>query len=270
MKQGYSKVIFVMAAMAIAMPAAAAAQDPQLQETSGFDDPVPEPPAETPPDCLPETTESAAEPEFLMPTTGVAFTLPPEDVPAEVENCAEPTPPPPVRPPAPSLFRMVALPVGLNSSMAKWESARQGAVTDRAGPWDELLTQASTISSGDPVDTVNRWVNWHVRYQLDQRGDDWAAAATTLSRGYGDCEDFALAKMGLLLALGIPPDDMFLVLLRDRRQTDHAVLAVKRNDRFYVLDNRTDVVLPADQVDDYTPIVSYSGPFSWIYGMPAG
>jgi predicted transglutaminase-like cysteine proteinase len=116
---------------------------------------------------------------------------------------------------------------------------------------------------------VNQWVNWHVRYRVDQGSDEWSTSAATLMRGYGDCEDFAVAKMGLLLALGVPADDMYLVLLRDRRQVQHAVLAVKREGQLLVLDNRTDKVLPAEAIDDYTPIMSFSGPFAWTYGRLA-
>lgn len=203
--------------------------------------------------------------EFILPTTGFSFTLPPD-----YGACTELAPPEPVRPPAPSLFRMVALPVGQIAQLQKWESARQVSVADRPGPWDELLAQANQVSSGNPLETVNRWVNWHVRYRDDERGDEWSSAPTTLARGYGDCEDFALAKLALLQELGVPSDDMYLVLLRDRRQGDHAVLAVKREGRLLILDNRTDAVLPAEQVHDYTPIVSYSGPFAWTYGTPAG
>lgn len=274
MTPGHTSAI-VAAAIAFAMPTVASAQDvgevvdpdtALYTETVALDDePSCIPEAEANEALVPEVEE--AEPVFVMPTTGMAFTLPPDEPPAELEICA---PLPPVRPMAPSLFRMIALPVGLNSSLEKWERARLGAVTDRPGPWDELLAQANMIAPGDPIDMVNRWVNWHIRYRIDLPGDEWATAPDTLSRGFGDCEDFAVAKMGLLLALGIPADDMYLVLLRDQRQTDHAVLAVNRDGRLYVLDNRTDTVLPADQIYDYTPIVSYSGPFSWIYGRPAG
>ena len=87
-------------------------------------------------------------------------------------------------------------------------------------------------------------------------------------QGFGDCEDFSIAKMALLRMVGIPDDDMFLVLLRDRhRRIDHAVLAVRRDGRTWVLDNRTDKLLPQEQVADYAPTMSFSGPFMWIYGQ---
>ena len=225
----------------------------------------------TAPEQTEAATSCAADPTttFIMPTTGVPFTLPPDTDDASNKDCPQ-VPPPPVRPPAPSLFRMVAVPIGSGLTSLKWDGARSGGLSDFRGPWDELLAQANEVSGGEPLGMVNQWVNWHVAFRDDAAGDEWASAATTLSRGFGDCEDFALAKMGLLLVLGIPSDDMYLVLLRDQRRVAHAVLAVKRDGRLFVLDNRTDKVLPADAIADYTPILSFSGQFAWTYGQRQG
>ena len=35
----------------------------------------------------------------------------------------------------------------------------------------------------------------------------------------------------------------------------------------YVLDNRTDKIQPAEAIDDYRPVLSFSGPFAWTYGQ---
>ncbi|MBY6218623.1 transglutaminase-like cysteine peptidase [Qipengyuania aquimaris] len=225
-------------------------------------------------DCVfEERAEEPAEEAFVMPTTGFVFNLPSDEpeMAKETHHCAPPLPPPPVRPPNPSLFRMIAMPVGYEAApMTKWDSVRLADLGDEAGPWRELITNASQPGARDPVAMVNTWVNWNVRYRDEPPGvDQWSSAPATIRRGFGDCEDFALAKMALLKAIGVPSDDMFLVLLRDRQQGEHAVLAVKQRGRLVILDNRTDMVLPAYQVEDYTPIVSYSGPFAWIYGEVA-
>jgi len=221
------------------------ASDPAMAETCAADRPAPV--------------------EYVLPTTGMIWTFPAGATDAATE-CAPPPGPAPVRPPAPNLFRMTALPIGNMPSLQKWERARAGGLADREGPWSELLAQANEVTGGNPLDMVNTWVNWHVRYQDDAGQDEWADALSTLERGAGDCEDFAMTKMALLSALGVPADDMFLVVLRDRRNSDHAVLAVRRNGRFYILDNRTDRLQPADEIADYTPVVSFSGEFAWTYG----
>jgi predicted transglutaminase-like cysteine proteinase len=246
--------LLLAAAVPLAAPAAALAQE------------AIDPSAALPP------TECVAAPaeQFVMPTTGAVFTLPDEPVATPETDCPPLAPPPPVRPPAPSLFRMVAMPIGDNAAARKWADTRLAGLADYPGAWNELLSEARRMPQLDPVQMVNQWVNWHVRYREDERGDEWATAPVTLMRGYGDCEDFALAKMALLAELGISPEEMFLVLLRDARQADHAVLAVNRNGRFHVLDNRTDKVLRAEAIADYTPILSFSGTFAWTYGKRVG
>lgn len=202
----------------------------------------------------------AEEAAFVMPGTAALFTLPTDDtVPCPSLS------PPPIRPAAPNLFSMVALPLGNAGPADKWEAARLANLSGVPGAWSEMLSETRRLAA-DPLVMVNRWVNWHVRFRDDEGGDEWAEATLTLARGFGDCEDFALAKMALLAELGVPPGDMYLVLLRDQRQGDHAVLAVNREGRLYVLDNRTDKVLPADEIADYTPVLSFSGPFAWTYG----
>lgn len=251
------------ASLALAGSAVASAQD-EAQEPAQAPAAVEE--ADVP---CPDIAED--EGAFVMPSTGFAFTLPTGDEADRVPgHCAPPLPPMPVRPPAPSLFSMVALPLALQSDrMEKWDSVRQTDLGARTGPWNEVLSPPNREAAMDPLQRVNMWVNWNVRYENDRFGDEWSSAPATLSRGYGDCEDFALAKMALLAELGVPPDDMYLVLLKDRAREDHAVLAVRRGDDLLVLDNRTDVVLPAARVHDYTPIVSYSGAFAWTYGAAA-
>lgn len=183
-------------------------------------------------------------------------------------TCSPPTPVLPTRPAAPDLFGMTALPVENAPSMEKWERARVDTLADHDGPWTELRQQANAVTAGHPLQMVNMWVNWHLRYQEDQT-DTWSDALTTLQREFGDCEDFAIAKMVLLAELGISSDDMFLVLVRDRSRASHAVLGVRSGEVFYILDNRTDRLRPATDVTEYTPIVSYSGDFEWVYGRSA-
>ena len=238
------------------MSAAAMAAGAHAQPVEGLPTSAP-----SSPECSPATPA----PAVVLPTTGAVVSLPPQ---ASAVECALAAPPP-VRPPAPDLFRMVALPVSATPLLRKWEEARAVSVAGQAGPWSELLGKANRITGNSPFVMVNMWVNWHVRYQRDA-GDDWADVLTTLRRGVGDCEDIAIAKMALLAALGVSPDDMYLVLLRDSRREDHSVLAVRRTGSFYILDNRTDKLLAAALVTDYTPIESFSGDFAWTYGRRLG
>ncbi|MBU3992690.1 MAG: transglutaminase-like cysteine peptidase [Alphaproteobacteria bacterium] len=257
-------------AIALAAFVASAPAWPQAQSAA----PVPDVQAGQSPEakqCSSPSPEVSALPGegVVFSGTGQVFTLPPE--PADPQQaaaaCEPPGPPPPVRPPAPDVFGASALAVGSRMVNAQWTAVRGASLAGVSGTWTELLDQANTITHGEPLEMVNRWVNWHVRYVDDQGGDRWAPAAETLGSRQGDCEDFAIAKMALLAELGIPADDMFLVLVRERRRPlDHAVLIVRRAGRTWVLDNRTDALLAAGAVTDYTPRMSFSGIFAWTYG----
>jgi predicted transglutaminase-like cysteine proteinase len=128
-----------------------------------------------------------------------------------------------------------------------------------------LSDQASQVGA------VNRWVNQTIGFGEDRQiygqADYWASAAETLRRGVGDCEDFAIAKMELLSALGISRDKMRLVVARDLvRNADHAVLVVTLAGGAVMLDNVTDRLLDARRPNDYRPIMSFSQNAKWVHG----
>lgn len=123
----------------------------------------------------------------------------------------------------------------------------------------------------DVLEQVNRWTNQNVRYVEDRdlwgKSDVWSTARTTLKMRKGDCEDIAIAKMQLLAAAGVPRNDMVLTIARDLvRRADHAVLIVKHEGRWLMLDNATDKVLDARYSYDYRPVLSFSENKSWLHG----
>ena len=139
------------------------------------------------------------------------------------------------------------------------------------------LAASSARSSGSQsaqIEAVNRWVNRNIAFGEDRdvygRADYWAPAAETLRRGIGDCEDFAIAKMELLAALGIARNKMRLVVARDlARNADHAVLVVTMADGAVMLDNMTDRLMDARLPNDYRPIMSFSQNAKWVHGYAA-
>ncbi|MFN3619414.1 MAG: transglutaminase-like cysteine peptidase [Sphingorhabdus sp.] len=121
------------------------------------------------------------------------------------------------------------------------------------------------------LEMVNRWVNRNIAFGEDQavysQADYWAPASETLRRGIGDCEDFAIAKMEMLSALGIARADMRLIIARDLvRNADHAVLVVKLDNGSVMLDNVTDRLLDGRIPNDYRPIMSFSQNAKWVHG----
>ena len=59
----------------------------------------------------------------------------------------------------------------------------------------------------------------------------------------------------MLRELGILADDLRLIIAQDeKRETGHAVVAVRYNQRWVIADNRTMAILDAEDVHDYRPL----------------
>jgi len=109
---------------------------------------------------------------------------------------------------------------------------------------------------------INRAVNLSVTPATDweQYGyaDFWASPLQTLSSGSGDCEDYAIIKYAVLRELGFDATDLRFVIVRDKsRETDHAVIAVRDEQGWLILDNRTMAILKAEDAQHYQPLFSF-------------
>ena len=171
------------------------------------------------------------------------------------------------RPSRPGEFLASArLPLGRTSFDAQWNKVSRSALPARA--LSSLTDRAPGMAM---LSSVNAWGNARIRYREDRdlygKADHWATAGATLRRGAGDCEDIAVFKMQALAALGVPRADMYLTIARDLvRNADHAVLVVKVDDRYWLLDNTTDAPLDASTSHDYRPIMSFSASGKWLHG----
>jgi predicted transglutaminase-like cysteine proteinase len=72
--------------------------------------------------------------------------------------------------------------------------------------------------------------------------------------GAGDCEDYAIAKFAALQEAGVSADDLRIVILRDDiRNEDHAVVAVRLDGKWLMLDNHM-VMVEDRRLRDYHPV----------------
>jgi predicted transglutaminase-like cysteine proteinase len=161
------------------------------------------------------------------------------------------------------------LPLTRTNFDGQWDRVRNSALSARA------VSSLAPHMHGNPdigtLSTINAAANRRIRYKEDRdlygQADYWATASATLNRGAGDCEDIAIVKMQALAALGVSRSDMFLTIARDTiRNADHALLVVRLNGRYWLLDNATDTVLDAGMSYDYRPIMSFSASGKWLHG----
>ncbi|WP_260483274.1 transglutaminase-like cysteine peptidase [Sphingomicrobium flavum] len=168
----------------------------------------------------------------------------------------------------PDIFGTIALEVDRTPFDTRWNTVARAPVHGAAADFARMV--AST-SEREAIEAINRYVNDRVSFveDLDRFGvrDRWVRASDTLAAGRGDCEDYAIAKMAMLKAAGFRADDLYLVVAKDLiRRADHAVLVVRSEGKFLVLDNNTDRIEDANAIADFRPILTYASTGRWTHG----
>ncbi len=124
-----------------------------------------------------------------------------------------------------------------------------------------FLNTLSKDDTATKILKVNDYIN-RISPQYDTRSEDyWATPFEFLSRGGGDCEDYAIAKMYSLEKLGISQNDMYLSAVKDKYQGgDHMVLGLKysKTKQFVLLDNLSFRILPVKKRTDLKMIFEFN------------
>jgi predicted transglutaminase-like cysteine proteinase len=179
-------------------------------------------------------------------------------------------------------FDLPAMTTSLGEMSAKWAELQSRILAD-----EKTLAACGSVNSPCPkaarrflsivelgrkhqgrarLGWINRAVNLSISPMSDwaQYGyaDFWASPLQTLSSAAGDCEDYAIVKYVALRHLGIAPDDLRLLIVRDdMRQAEHAIVAVRYEQKWLLLDNRTMAMINASQSRHYFPlfVLNYQG-----------
>ena len=134
--------------------------------------------------------------------------------------------------------------------------------------WKDLKQRTAGRPLLEKLNIVNRfWNLWPYRTDPEVYGkpDYWAAPYQFLSKS-GDCEDYCIIKYFTLKELGVPIDDMRIVVVKETiRNIGHAVLAVYHRDKIYILDNLSEAVRPAESVRNYVPQFSVNEKYRWVH-----
>jgi predicted transglutaminase-like cysteine proteinase len=157
----------------------------------------------------------------------------------------------------------IGIPAAWSEALAAAEAdatcLRENAATCVGVDLGTELASWSAMPLAERLDQINRWAN--LRPYIDDgrnwhRQDYWATLAQFIARS-GDCEDYALAKYTLLRATGVAAEDLSVVIVDDRQlRQPHAVLAVRVNGAWLVLDNQRSLVLPPTSLPHYLPLLA--------------
>lgn len=108
-------------------------------------------------------------------------------------------------------------------------------------PWACDAAGSTSALQGAALFKLARSVNRDVNHRIKERGDRaqyGVAEKWTLPVNAGDCEDFALLKMRLLIDKGVSPRDLRLAQVMKRNVPSHVVLLLRTGpSEEYVLDS---------------------------------
>src|SRR5687767_14322058 len=172
---------------------------------------------------------------------------------------------------APHVFGTIALPLKKTRFDDRWRRALRGPTT--AGLLTSLVRTARQSPRLEQLRLVNASLNKRIHYRHDTHpsGDHWSTAGETLARSAGDCEDYAIAKFHTLRALGVPGSDLFMTIGHDGSAgAVHAVLVARARGRFFILDNRTNDLIPHEKYRGFYPIITFGAGSRWLHGYELG
>ena len=123
---------------------------------------------------------------------------------------------------------------------------------------DEALGQTGRARLGH----INRAINLAIRPMNDLANygvpEIWTAPLATLANGAGDCTDYAIAKYYALGWIGVPANDRRLVVVSIKwLRMEHAVLAVREDQRWLILDNRRMAIVDMAETIEYVPLLEF-------------
>lgn len=161
-----------------------------------------------------------------------------------------------------------------------YDGVRMQRAAERLGPravaavpsLQSLIAQSAGLDEEAQLAAVNGFFNRRLLFRDDAQGwgqpDHWASPLEALDKGYGDCEDYAIAKYFGLLALGTPVQRLRLVYVRAQVGGDsqaHMVLAyyAQPGAEPLILDNLVTSVRPASRRPDLTPVFSFNSEGLW-------
>lgn len=137
--------------------------------------------------------------------------------------------------------------------------------------WNGIFWSVFAVEHGsvtlDMIEKQNVYTNSTVKYRSDL-GDTWQHPSTTLNTEQGDCEDYAILKMAVLAAIGLPRSAMALVLGEIAGSQAHAFLVVEFGGLRYVLDNKFDQLIDPKDYTNFFPKKLITDEGCWLYAKP--
>lgn len=146
-----------------------------------------------------------------------------------------------------------------------------------AAQWKALSAKMPVLPPEARLRLINGFFNNTLPGETDASnyGQDeyWASPEEFLTKGSGDCEDYAIAKYLALRYFSWPEDEMWILFVNDHiYNTTHAVLLVRIKGRGFVLDNLSRPVYLLIPEKDYaqraTPLYALNRQGLRLFALP--
>jgi predicted transglutaminase-like cysteine proteinase len=133
-----------------------------------------------------------------------------------------------------------------------------------AGRFLALINRAQSRDGWTRVAEINRAINLDVRPVSDTTlygaAPFWPTPLITFASNAGDCKDYAIAKYVALRELGFSADDLRIVVVYIPATAEyHALTAVRYDDHWSILDNRTSEIRRDADISDYRALFVMDG-----------
>jgi predicted transglutaminase-like cysteine proteinase len=149
------------------------------------------------------------------------------------------------------------------------ESARNSIIELQS-----LMKSLKNASEPEKLTRINSFFNNKIQYEEDSNiwgePDYWATPLEAIGKGYGDCEDYSIAKYVFLKALKIPEEKLKLTYVKahiENVDSDvaHMVLSYYATPTAepLILDSLTSEIKPASMRSDLSPIFSFNSQGLW-------
>ena len=135
--------------------------------------------------------------------------------------------------------------------------------TSTVRKFEEIVKEAERHEGLAKISFINSLINALIDYEPDRNqwgvADQWTAPFVNkkgaFETGHGDCEDYALAKYVALRQAGVRSEDVRVALVHDNAvRADHAILVVRYDKRWLVLDNRWDKLVEDKELTQFKPL----------------
>jgi predicted transglutaminase-like cysteine proteinase len=150
--------------------------------------------------------------------------------------------------------------IGERVMLDRCRNNRELCPSTTASKFLTFIDEASRQVGRARLGYVNRAINLAIRPMSDLANygvpEIWKTPLATLANGAGDCIDYAIAKYFALGEIGIPENNRRLLVVRIKSLgTEHALLIVRENQRWLILDNLRMAIVDAADAKQYIPLI---------------